>query len=109
MHFTLKGWENVVDTSMVAIPCTLAVYLIQFPEDPCLAAHNAKRALHEDTPPMEWDETLAEGAQEWADHLMKNVGHLQHASSEERDGAGENLYWTKSSEKGTCPEAVQAW
>ena len=71
----------------------------------CLEAHNAKRALHEDTSPLVWDAKLAEDAQAWADHLLW-LGRMEHSSVTDQ---GENLYWSTAPTAATCSEAVQAW
>jgi len=73
----------------------------------CVRAHNAKRALHEDTSELVWDAKLAEDAQAWADHLVR-LGHMVHSSVPDQ---GENLYmsWSKASTAATCSQAVQAW
>jgi hypothetical protein len=55
-----------------------------------LAAHNAKRALHCNTPAMVLDATLEAQAQAYADTCPTD-----HAA--QRFGAGENLYWMGAS------------
>lgn len=59
--------------------------------DACLKAHNEKRALHPGTPMLVWDDTLAQHAKTWADHLASK-GTLEHA---ENTGEGEKplLFW----------------
>ncbi|XP_078362816.1 ectin-like [Oculina patagonica] len=74
-------------------------------EDACLQAHNAKRALHQNTPALVWDATLAQHAKDWADHLAE-IGSLQHAQV---TGQGENLYWAGGSSVASCADAVQSW
>ena len=76
-------------------------------QDACLQAHNAKRALHEDTSPLIWDAELAEDAQAWADHLV-TLGKMVHSSVVDQ---GENLYvaWSTVPIAATCSQAVEAW
>lgn len=75
--------------------------------DACLKAHNEKRALHPGTPMLVWNDTLAQHAKTWADHLASK-GTLEHA---ENTREGENLYYfgTSGSYVATCDDAVQAW
>jgi hypothetical protein len=55
-----------------------------------LAAHNAERRKF-GLPALEWDDRLAQEAQQWAAGLAHS-GQLQHSSAEKRRGAGENLF-----------------
>ena len=77
--------------------------------DACLQAHNGKRELHQDTNALIWDDTLAEHAQAWADHLAATgtIAHDNNRPSNE----GENLYyyWSSGSTVATCSDAVNAW
>ncbi|XP_078362815.1 ectin-like [Oculina patagonica] len=75
--------------------------------DACLQAHNAKRALHQNTPALVWDATLAQHAKDWADVLAQN-GSIHHATG---TGEGENLYKysTSGSTVETCADAVESW
>ena len=73
--------------------------------DACLQAHNAKRALHQDTPALVWDATLAGHAKAWADHLAA-TGTFEHDMS---SSEGENLYWAAGSTAKTCADAVESW
>ncbi|KAF4996412.1 hypothetical protein FDECE_12448 [Fusarium decemcellulare] len=57
-----------------------------------LDAHNEARSAVGNEP-LTWDDELAAGAQEWADHLV-SLGSLQHSGA---DGVGENLYAGSSS------------
>jgi len=59
----------------------------------CLAAHNKVRALHQNTPDMEYDDDLAAGAQAWAEHIA-GLGYLDHSTDSQRPGQGENLALT---------------
>jgi len=77
-------------------------------EDACLAAHNAKRALHQDTNPLTWSDTLAKNAKRWADELARD-NKFEHDPN--LKGEGENLSWYSSS-GGTvmsCAKAVDSW
>ncbi|MBO3459874.1 CAP family protein [Aetokthonos hydrillicola Thurmond2011] len=79
-----------------------------------LNEHNAKRALHPINPLTLAPETdeLNAGSQQWAEHLLE-LGKLQHSSSQERNGAGENLYvvyTTRSYEADqVAKQAVDRW
>ncbi|KAL9981253.1 hypothetical protein ACROYT_G009930 [Oculina patagonica] len=55
-------------------------------EDACLQAHNSKRALHQNTPALVWDATLAQDAKDWADHLAEQCSSVA-----------------------SCADAVQSW
>ncbi|TPX17762.1 uncharacterized protein E0L32_002863 [Thyridium curvatum] len=43
--------------------------------------------------PLEWDQKLCQEAQKWADHLAKDVGHMEHSKGDQRPNQGENLFW----------------
>lgn len=74
-------------------------------EHACLKAHNDKRALHQDTQPLTWSDTLAQNAKEWADKLINGEsGHDPNNSNE-----GENIYWSFSSTVRSCADAVENW
>lgn len=63
-------------------------------------------------PPLQWDDRLAGAAQAWADNLARRVGHLQHSTSEERPGQGENLFWGEASPgpyRDPFAHAARAW
>lgn len=68
--------------------------IIIFSIEACLKQHNLYRNKHQDTPPFEYNDKLAEQAQEYANELIK-IGKLVHASA--RNGAGENLASRSSS------------
>lgn len=57
-----------------------------------IVAHNAKRALHQNTPDLVYDATLAAGAQAHADTCP-----MIHSTDDTRSGAGENLHWSGAS------------
>ena len=71
-----------------------------------LAAHNKFREIHE-TPAMTLNAKMCDEAEAYAKTLAK-LGKLQHASSEERRGDGENLAYSCSSEPGAVMTAGQA-
>ncbi|EWZ77623.1 hypothetical protein FOWG_17982 [Fusarium oxysporum f. sp. lycopersici MN25] len=61
-------------------------YGLSTDQEKAIHLHNeARKAVGND--PLSWDDTLAYGAQEWADHLASK-GLLQHSQG----GGGENLY-----------------
>lgn len=71
-----------------------------------LEAHNKYRA-EVGVEPLTWSETLADGAQEWADHLASLGGQrLEH--SKNRNGTGENL-WMGTSRAYSYTEMVELW
>ena len=55
-----------------------------------LDAHNQARA-EENAPPLRWSHGLAVEAKRWAE-IIASEGRMRHASIDERDGAGENLW-----------------
>jgi len=57
-------------------------------------------------PPLDWDCSLAEGSQKWAEELAK-LGYLKHSEG----NYGENLYMYYSSTGNTPPlsEAIKSW
>ena len=62
-------------------------------------AHNAKRALHCDTPNVAHSNALAAAAQAYADTCPTG-----HSSESDRPNSGENLYWVGSSAAGQFQE-----
>ena len=73
----------------------------------CLKAHNDKRALHQNTEPLTWSDTLAQNAKVWADRLATgSSGH-----DPDRDDEGENIYtsWSSSPTVSSCADAVDSW
>ena len=73
-------------------------------QDACLKAHNDKRALHA-SPPMVWNDTLAQEAQVWADHLAATETFQHDPNNDD----GENLYLAQASTASNCLAAVEAW
>ena len=75
-----------------------------------LKAHNMFRKIH-GAPDMKLDEEMTKSAEEYAKKLAK-MGTLQHSSSDERSGNGENLAMKCSSLKGdemSAEEATKNW
>lgn len=71
-----------------------------------LQLHNDERAIF-GTPALTWSTQLAADAQSWADDLAKrNV--MQHASSDVRKGAGENL-WVGTRGRFTPQQMINAF
>ncbi|OIW31636.1 PR-1-like protein [Coniochaeta ligniaria NRRL 30616] len=61
---------------------------------------------------LQWDDHLAQEAQKWANNLAKNIGHMQHSTSQERPNQGENLFWGMASPgpyKDPYTHAAQGW
>ena len=76
-----------------------------------MAEHNTYRAIHK-TPGVTLSDSLNSTAQTWAEHMF-STGVFIHGSYDQRNGAGENLYYTYS-EKPLDPatlaqKAVEAW
>jgi hypothetical protein len=70
-----------------------------------LEAHNKYRA-EVNVAPLEWSDSLANNAQEWADYLASLGGNqLQHSSN---SGEGENL-WLGTSGAFTYTQMVDMW
>lgn len=73
-----------------------------------LDKHNEFRRVH-GVPKMTLDKEMCEQAKEYAE-VLAALGTLTHASPEERNGQGENLYYSCSSQDpGTTEDAVEAW
>lgn len=68
-----------------------------------LDAHNAARAEVGVTP-LIWDNSLAAGAQDWANHLA-TLGHLEHSGT---NGQGENIYGQGNGDN-VLVNAVNSW
>lgn len=87
------------------------ISLFPFFTERCTAAHNKLRVLHINTQPLEWDESLATKAQQYAEELVRinqktDMIRLVH---EQGTNLGENLYWRDNQQKGTCSQASLAW
>jgi len=75
----------------------------------CLKYHNKFRENHEDTPAMEWDETMAKGAEEYAKKLAETE-EFKHSDRKDRNDAGENLVFRSGKFDNTaCEFAVASW
>ncbi|KAB5536030.1 CAP domain-containing protein [Coniochaeta sp. 2T2.1] len=62
--------------------------------------------------PLQWDSHLADEAQKWANKLAREIGHMQHSTSQERPNQGENLFWGMASPgpyKDPYTHAAQGW
>ncbi|HEY2010383.1 MAG TPA: CAP domain-containing protein [Rhizomicrobium sp.] len=69
-------------------------------------AHNGER-LELGLPPLNWNDALAQSAQQWADHLAA-TGRFEHAPENRDAPQGENLW--EGSKGYFSPEAmVDAW
>lgn len=78
----------------------------------CTESNNKLRRLHKNTPPLEWDDSLAAKAQKYAETLVRinqasRTTKLIHEKP--AHGMGENLYWQDNKKKGTCADASLAW
>lgn len=76
-----------------------------------VAQHNARRATHH-SPALTMESSLNASAQAYADKLL-STGVFVHSSEEERNGAGENLFYTLSEfplePAVLAARAVEAW
>ena len=76
----------------------------------CVGAHNAKRSLHQDTPNLSWDSSLAQGSESFAIQLANTDPiKVPHSSGD----YGENVYRYGSlpgaTTVKTCSYAVNFW
>ncbi|XP_068722617.1 uncharacterized protein [Montipora capricornis] len=108
---TTGGPTTVAITTFGVTPTTgkpTQAYAFTEDEQMALAKHNEFRRLHQ-VPLMTLDREMCDQAKAYAEILAAN-GNLTHASSEERNGQGENLF---SSCASVVPEpterAVVAW
>ena len=76
---------------------------IQIDQNELLSRHNFYRK-QVDAPALKWSDSLADYAQEWANHLAK---HCEMKHRPDADGLGENIYWT-SGER-TAKQVVDYW
>ena len=77
-------------------------------KEACLAAHNAKRALHQNTNPLTWSDTLAQHAKAWADR-MAETKKFEH-DPDNKGVEGENIFYYRApTDVGSCAEAVEVW
>lgn len=110
-----KGYCNGIYENFMQTNCYASCGNCEVPPTPppkvdaaaCLAAHNAKRALHQNTDPLTWSDTLAQHAKAWADFMAEN-GTFAHDPN--RKDEGENLYMSYSSSGvSSCADAVESW
>ncbi len=79
-----------------------------------LSEHNTYRAKHH-SPNLTLSDSLNNTAQTWAEHLASNPsGGLEHSSPSQRNNAGENLYFSSTSQGSIDPStlakaAVDSW
>jgi uncharacterized protein YkwD len=71
-----------------------------------LAAHNKYRS-QVGVPPLKWSNKIASSAQTWANKLA-NMGKMQHSTSQERSGYGENL-WMGTAGAFSFTQMVDGW
>jgi uncharacterized protein YkwD len=84
----------------VPSPAELATF-----RNKALADHNADRAINQ-VSALTTNPTLESGAQTWAEHLA-TTGTFEHSSSTQRNGAGENIYMSSTTDS-TQPPATLA-
>ena len=75
-------------------------------EDRVLTEHNRERAAL-GLVPLAWDDTLAQAAQGWADHLAA-TGRFEHAPEDRKTPEGENL-WAGTRGSYAPESMVDAW
>ena len=76
-------------------------------EQEALQAHNNYRSIH-DAPPMTLDSSMSQSAAAYAQRLAR-MGTLQHSSSSEKPGQGENLAMACGSGGLSAKKAVDMW
>jgi Cysteine-rich secretory protein family/Tectonin domain len=78
-------------------------------QQPVVAAQNAYRSDPAiNAPNLQWDSTLATGAQAWADNLATNIHQLQHSDPSMRQGLGENIASATTGSK-TAAQMADMW
>lgn len=78
-------------------------------QQPIVNAHNAYRSDPAvNIPNLQWDSTLAVGAQTWADNLAATVHQLQHSDPSMRQGLGENIA-SATTGSNTPAQMVDLW
>jgi len=90
----------------LAITSNLQFYLGSYEEEG-LIEHNKYRKIH-DAPPMKLDSRMTQQAAAYARRLA-GMGTLQHSSSSERPGQGENLAMACGSGGLSAQRAVEMW
>eukprot|EP00440_Ansanella_granifera_P042879 gb/GFBE01046489.1/.p1 GENE.gb/GFBE01046489.1/~~gb/GFBE01046489.1/.p1 ORF type:complete len:263 (+),score=71.13 gb/GFBE01046489.1/:1-789(+) len=75
-------------------------------------AHNAKRGLHQDTPPLEWSDECYISAKKQCDECQR-ISAMQHGTCGGPSGRhGQNIYWSSGPTIGipsSADDAVAAW
>ena len=71
------------------------------------------RNRHRNTPPVQWDQQLANGAKKWAEKLVKeNGGKIMHCKTR-GENVGENLFVAmqtqKFDENDLADKATEQW
>src|SRR3712207_6389549 len=109
MHKTAKslGLVGVSAAVVLGLPGTAWADLDDSQKDAFVAQHNEYRA-EVGTPPLAWDDTIAESAQAYADQLLPTV-QTQGLVHDPNTPYGENLYYAWSSGDGaTAPDPLDA-
>lgn len=111
---TLVGLASIIPLGAIATGIAIAQASIDTNalRGTALSKHNSYRSTHR-SPSMSLDDNLNNTAQQWAQHLAAS-GKLQHSSSSQRNGAGENLYasYTTASSipaNNLAEAAVKSW
>jgi hypothetical protein len=102
-------WKSLVAASAVVLiaPAVMGAINPQMTFDrSILAAHNRER-LKLGLQPLVWNDTLAQSAQLWADHLA-STGRFEHAPENRRAPEGENL-WAGTKGYYSTEAMVDAW
>ena len=107
VHARTGWWDGRKETAAAATGRGQAQPLRVWTESPLgmlmLEAHNHRRKLHEDTPPLEWDMVLATTAQYFADTCPQE--HSVPGTEYRAIDVGENLAWGHDS----AELASKAW
>ena len=74
----------------------------------CLNMHNRYRAIL-GLRPLSWDASLEASARSYSISLSNKNQGLVHSTSQERNNAGENLYWTSQYSTNACGNALKAF
>lgn len=96
-------WQN---QCLLGLTTNLQFYLGSYEKD-FLTAHNKYRRIHR-APPMRLDSSVTRQARAYAQRLAR-MGSLQHSSSSERPGQGENLAMACGSGGLSAQRAVAMW
>lgn len=66
-------------------PLRVIPYRISIMSEEALRLVNDKRASH-GCPDLKWDDELSHKATEWAQHLVNDIGHLEHSEGDQWPG-----------------------